>query len=164
MIHPTFRRLRLAPLLLACAGTAALADSQMLPGAWEFKMTVTALGPDSAETKKVAESTTRMCLTAAFLDKEPYLTPTIDQAKMERKGAKCSTSDFRRDGSRAAWKMACAMADGSQVDAQIDNSVSARALTIDIGQLVTRDSESATVKVSTSAAHIGECTSEMPVQ
>ncbi|MBK7237095.1 MAG: hypothetical protein IPI02_16210 [Sterolibacteriaceae bacterium] len=66
MIHPTLRRLRLAPLLLACAGTVALADSQMLPGAWEFKMT--------------------------------------------------------------------------------------------------RDSESATVKVSTSAAHIGECTSEMPVQ
>jgi hypothetical protein len=158
------RRLRFALLLLAFAGTAVLADSKMVPGAWEFKMKVTAPDASGGAKKNVTESSAKICLSPEFVDKEPFITATLDQEKMERKGATCSTSDYVRKGSNASWKMACVLADGNHVDMQVKSMASPHKMSMDFNQVVAHDGERATVKVMTSAAFIGECTSEMPVQ
>ena len=63
----------------------------------------------------------KQCLTAAFLDKDPYLTPGIDKEKMSQRGAACSLADEKRTESSASWKMACKLADRSLIDMTINN-------------------------------------------
>ena len=78
----------------------------------------------------------KQCLSAAFLDKDPYLTPGIDKEKMSQRGATCSLADEKRDASTASWTMACKLADGTLIDMTINNSVSRDALQSDIRQVI----------------------------
>ena len=110
----------------AALSSGAMADAPVQPGGWEMKAVITARENPSSPPKTLTESTTRVCLTKDFLAKDPYLTPGIDQDKMEKKGAKCSISDPRRAASSASWKMNCVMADGNSVDMHISNTVAPR--------------------------------------
>lgn len=157
-------RLRFAVLLLAFASTGALAAATMTSGAWEFKMTVTASDAKAGAKKNVSQTSSKICLSPEFVGKEPFITPALDQEKMERMGAKCSTSDFQRKDPNASWKMACDLADGGHVDMQVKSMVSPKKMTMDFLQQVMHEGEPGTVKVATTATFIGECTSEMPVQ
>lgn len=159
-----FHRLRWATLLLACASTVALAEATMTAGAWEFKMKVTAQEAKSGAKKNVSETGSTICLSPEFVAKEPFISPALDQAKMEGKGAKCSTSDYQRKDPNASWKMACDLADGGHVDMQVKSMVSPKKMTMDFLQHVVHEGEPGTVKVLTTATFVGECTSEMPVQ
>ena len=112
----------------AALSSGAMADAPVQPGGWEMKAVITARENPSSPPKTLTESTARVCLTKDFLAKDPYLTPGIDQDKMEKKGAKCSISDPRRAANSASnWassgdSTACVLS-GSRADATIVNGV-----------------------------------------
>jgi hypothetical protein len=65
----------------------------MEAGAWEMQSKITMQDVKTGESKTMNESTSKFCLTPAFIAKDAYLTPGLDKAKMEQKKAKCSISD-----------------------------------------------------------------------
>lgn len=75
---------RIALFVIAfCAALATSplhAQSVMKPGGWQMDSSVTAVSPDGA-TKDLGRHSMRVCLSAEALDKEPYLSPRIDDAK-----------------------------------------------------------------------------------
>lgn len=135
----------------------------MESGGWQMRMDVTAENPGTHETKKVNESTTKMCLSEAYLAKDPYLTPGIDKAKMERKNARCSISNEKHAGNSASWTMVCTTADGSTVDMAINNKVDAHKVTSNIQQVIKKGEViTALVKIVMDMSFIGQCTNDMP--
>lgn len=157
-----------SPLRLAVAAaffTHALgadAQSVMQPGAWEMYAKISAHDPATGETKTLSESTMKQCLTAAFLDKDPYLTPGIDKEKMSQRGAACSLADEKRTESSASWKMACKLADGSLIDMTINNVVSKHSLRSDIRQVIDKGGKTAQMQIAMNSKFVGECTKDMP--
>ena len=70
-----------ANALCAALATSPLhAQSVMKPGGWQMDSSVSAVSPDGA-TKDLGRHSMRVCLSAEALDKEPYLSPRIDDAK-----------------------------------------------------------------------------------
>ncbi len=145
----------------AALSSGAMADAPVQPGGWEMKAVITARENPSSPPKTLTESTTRVCLTKDFLAKDPYLTPGIDQDKMEKKGAKCSISDPRRAANSASWKMNCVMADGNSVDMQISNTVAPRKMKSEVQQTVHKGGQDLEMKIIINSTHIGECTKDM---
>ena len=145
----------------AALSSGAMADAPVQPGGWEMKAVITARENPSSPPKTLTESTTRVCLTKDFLAKDPYLTPGIDQDKMEKKGAKCSISDPRRAANSASWKMNCVMADGNSMDMQISNTVAPRKMKSEVQQTVHKGGQDLEMKIIINSTHIGECTKDM---
>ena len=145
----------------AALSSGAMADAPVQPDGWEMKAVITARENPSSPPKTLTESTTRVCLTKDFLAKDPYLTPGIDQDKMEKKGAKCSISDPRRAANSASWKMNCVMADGNSVDMQISNTVAPRKMKSEVQQTVRKGGQDLEMKIIINSTHIGECTKDM---
>jgi hypothetical protein len=133
----------------------------MTPGAWQMKMKISAHDPKSGESKTANESTSQLCLSKAFLSKDPYLSPGIDKAKMEEKSAKCAISDEKRTPNSASWKMSCTMIDGSSVDMTISNAASPRKLTSDIQQVIRKAGTTGIVQIVMDSSYLGQCTKEM---
>ena len=79
---PTLPRIALSAIALCAAlATSPLhAQSVMKPGGWQMDSSVTAVSPDGA-TKDLGRHSMRVRLSAEALDKEPYLSPRIDDAK-----------------------------------------------------------------------------------
>lgn len=140
----------------------AQAQSVMQPGGWEMHARISAHDSATGETKTLSESTMKQCLSAAFLDKDPYLTPGIDTEKMTRQGATCSLADEKRTESSASWKMACKLADGTLIDMTIHNSVSKHSLRSDIRQVIDKAGKTAQMQIAMNAKFVGECTKDMP--
>lgn len=137
------------------------AQSVMQPGGWEVRVKLTMQDPTTGETKTINESTMKQCLSKAFLDNDPYLTPGIDKEKMAQKGATCSLSDGTRKGNIASWKMACKLSDGTLIDSSISNSASAHAFKSDMRQIVNRDGKAVSMQIAMNSKFIGKCTKDM---
>ena len=152
----------LLPLvLLVFANTPCRAESAMAAGAWEMRLKVSVQETEGEAFKTVNESTSKYCLSKAFLDKDPYLTPGIDKAKMEKKNAKCAISDEVRGNNSASWKMLCELADGMKIDMDIHNKASKNELVSNIAQTVMKDDERHHMKLDMKARFIGKCTKDM---
>lgn len=133
----------------------------MEAGAWEMQSKMTLQDVETGQRKTVNESTTKYCLTPAFIAKDVYLTPGIDKAKMEQKNAKCSISDEQRSIDTASWKMSCLTQDGHQVDAFISNKVAAKTMSSNVEQEVSQGGKKAKVNIVINGKFIGKCTQEM---
>jgi hypothetical protein len=157
-----------SPLRLAVAATfvthalGAIAQSVMQPGGWEMHAKITAHDPATGETKTLSEATMKQCLSAAFLDKDPYLTPGIDKENMVQRGATCSLADEKRAENSASWKMACKLADGTLIDMTINNAVSKHSLRSDIKQVIDKGGKTAQMQIAMNSKFVGDCTKDMP--
>ena len=140
----------------------AHAEQPMEPGAWQMHMTSVARDPKTGESTTGPEATLKMCLSEEFLAKDPYLTPNLDKEKMEKKHAKCTTSDHKREGNSASWKIQCTMADGSQVSMTVNNVAARHKLTSKLEQTIQKDGRATLASMSMEMSFIGECTSDMP--
>ncbi|MGY6274908.1 DUF3617 domain-containing protein [Methylomonas sp. MgM2] len=143
---------------------AADAQAVMEPGGWEVQAKITAQDPTTGVTKTLNDSTMRQCLSEAFLKKDPYLTPGIDNEKMRQKGAKCSLSDQVRNKDSASWRMICEFADGSKADMSINNSVSRHEFSSEIKQLIVKGDRTVPIQIAIKSRFIGECTEDMQQQ
>ncbi len=154
----------LPALLITFSGfcPALNAKTMMEAGAWEMQSKITAKNLATGKTKNVNESTSKFCMTPAFVDKNPYLTPGIDKARMEQKNAKCSISDEKISADSASWKMTCTTQDGHVVEALINNQVSSRKVVSNVEQQVGRGGNSAQVNIVINSKYIGACTKDMP--
>lgn len=139
----------------------ASARSVMQPGGWEMRAKITAQDPATGETKTISESTLRQCLAAAFLEKDPFLTPGIDKEKMVKRGASCSLADEQRNENSASWTMACKLADGALIDMSINNSASKNALRSDIRQVIDTGGRKVLMRILMDSKYIGKCTADM---
>jgi hypothetical protein len=152
----------LLPLtLLALTSAPCRAESAMAAGAWEMRLKVSVQETEGEAFKTVNEGTMKYCLSKAFLDKDPYLTPGVDKDKMEKKNAKCAISDEMRGNNAASWKMVCEMADGMKIDMDIHNKASKNELVSNIAQTVIKDDERHQMKLDMKARFIGKCTKDM---
>jgi hypothetical protein len=140
----------------------AVAQSVMQPGGWEMHATISAQDPATGETKTLSEATMKQCLSAAFLDKDPYLTPGIDKEKMIQRGATCSLADEKRAENSASWRMACRLADGTLIDMTINNSVSKETLQSEIRQVVDKGGKKVQMQIAMNSKFVGACTKDMP--
>jgi hypothetical protein len=140
----------------------AKAEQPMTPGAWQTRMTSVARDPKTGESTTGPEASMKLCLSKEFLDKDPYLTPTLDKAKMEQKHAKCTTSDHKRDGNSASWKISCTMADGTSVAMTVNNVAAPHKLTSQLEQIIQKNGQTTLASMSMEMSFIGECTSDMP--
>lgn len=156
----TSLRFVIAAAMVAFSLTAG-ARSVMQPGGWEMHAKITAQDPATGETKTINESTMRQCLTAAFLENDPFLTPGIDKEKMVKKGASCSLADEQRNENSASWTMACKLADGALINMSIKNSASKNVLRSDIRQVVDKSGKKVLMQILMDSKHIGKCTSDM---
>jgi hypothetical protein len=134
----------------------------MEPGAWQMHMTSVAKDPKTGESTTGPEASIKMCLSEEFLAKDPYLTPNLDKEKMEKKRAKCTTSDHKREGNSASWKISCTMADGSQVSMTVNNVAARHKLTSQLEQTIEKGGQTTLASMSMEMSFIGECTSDMP--
>ena len=151
----------LAFILATALAAPALAGSVMRAGAWEVHMKVTATNPETGETKNVADTTMKACMTQAFVDKNPYLTPGVDQEKAAKRGATCTLSDEKPGANAATWTMTCKLKDGTETVAHISNTASAKAMRSEVRQDVTREGHTVPTLVLTTGKYIGKCTSDM---
>lgn len=108
--------------------------------------------------EEMGKHTMTSCLKPEFLARDPYLDPKPDADKMAARQAKCSISDYERQGHQARWRMQCETADGSELDARIDNSASAKTLNM----LMTQDVKRAgggqgRVAIRMQGRHVGPC-------
>ena len=140
----------------------AHAEQPMEPGAWQMHMTTIARDPKTGQSTNGPEASMKMCLSEDFLAKDPYLTPNLDKEKMEQKRAKCTTSDHKREGNSASWKISCTMADGSQVSMTVNNVAERHKLTSQLEQTIQKDGQASLASMSMEMSFIGECTSDMP--
>ncbi len=159
---PALPRFALSAVALCAAlATSPLhAQSVMKPGGWQMDSSMSAVGPDS-ETKDLGHQSMKMCLSAEKLAQEPYLNPSVDDAKAAARGAKCSTSDYQRSGHSASWRMNCELADGATTAARIRNQASAETLDTEMVQDVTRGGEKAQITMRMKGRYIGDCTPDM---
>lgn len=140
---------------------AAWAGSSMQAGGWEAHVKVTMKDPKTGETKTLTDATNKMCLSQAFIDRDPYLKPAIDEDKAAKQGAKCSISDAQTSPGVASWKMSCTLKDGSTTDAHIKNTAGAKEMRSDITQYLTKDGEKMQMNILTTSRYIGACTDDM---
>jgi hypothetical protein len=145
--------------ILPCISVGA--QSVMEPGGWQMKMKVSAQDPLTGKSKIVKKSSSKMCLSKAFLSKDPYLIPGINKEKMERNNAKCSISDEERTQNSASWKMTCLTEDGKTVDMSIKNIVSAHSLNSEVRQVIKKGGRTAFLNISVDSSFIGKCTIDM---
>lgn len=141
---------------------SARAAEPMEPGAWQMHMTSTAKDPKSGESKTGPSSDVKICLTKEFLAKDPYMTPTLDKQKMEQKHAKCTTSDHKREGNTASWKITCTMEDGTSVAMTVNNVAEAHKLNSKLEQVIQKDGETMFASMAMDMSFIGQCTDDMP--
>lgn len=151
--------LALAALTLGSVSVAA--QTVMQPGAWQMHVSVSVRNPQTGETLKPQETKTVVCFTPEFLAKQPYFTPALDEQRMTSRGAKCSTSDFARNGNAASWKLSCTTAEGRRVDMTISNTAEARKLTSEMRQLVSDGGQATPVDMVMTGTFVGECTGDM---
>lgn len=124
---------------------------------------ISTLDPATSEAKTLSESTMKQCLSATFLDKDPYLTPGIDKERLTQQGATCSLADEKRTESSASWKMVCKLADGTLIDMTINNSVSKHSLRSDVKQVIDKgNGKPVQMQIAMNAKFVGECTKDMP--
>jgi hypothetical protein len=140
----------------------ALADAPMQPGAWEMRMQVTARNPETGQTQNISDTTTKLCLSAAFVAKNPYLTPAVDQEKAAKRGAKCTIGDEQKSANAASWRMDCKMQNGAETKARVSNTATAKEMRSEILQDVIQGGNTLPTVILTTGKHIGECTPEMP--
>jgi hypothetical protein len=140
----------------------ANAEQPMEPGAWQIHTTSVARDPKTGQSTKGPEANIKMCVSAEYLAKDPYLTPNVDKEKMEKNRAKCTTSDHKREGNSASWKIACTMADGSQVSMTVNNVAAPHKLTSQLEQTIQKSGHATHASMSMEMSFIGECTSDMP--
>lgn len=142
--------------------SVAHAQAIMGYGAWEMRTKVIAGDSANGEATTVSESTTKSCLLKSFLERDPYLTPQVDEEKMRRKGATCTISEAMRDGNEASWRAICQLADGSRVDMTVKNSVARHRLSSVITQLVHQDGRTTRMQIITDGRRFGECFFDTP--
>ncbi|MBS0356061.1 MAG: DUF3617 family protein [Proteobacteria bacterium] len=148
-------------LPLVLTGVPVLAGPTIQPGGWKVKTVVTARETPASPVRTVSEMNTQLCLTPAFLARDPYLTPGIDQDKMEKQGAHCRISDATRSEAQAGWKMSCTMADGNSVEMQIHNTVAPRHLRSEVQQLVHKGGQDVQIRITMDSVYEGACTKDM---
>lgn len=146
---------------LVLAGLPAVATPVIQPGGWKVRTVVSARETPASPPRTVSESTTQLCLTPAFLARDPYLTPGLDRDKMEKQGARCNISDATRGEASAAWKMNCTMADGNVVEMQINNTVTPRHVHSEVSQLVRKGSQDVQIHITMDSVYGGPCTKDM---
>jgi Protein of unknown function (DUF3617) len=147
------------------AAETTTVSSSMQAGAWELQTTVTALNVKTGESKAFGDTSTKVCFTQSFLDKEPFLTPGIDKEKMEKKNAKCTISEEKRSANASSWKMSCSMQDGSIVLSNISNRISKNRLQSTVQTATaTTSSDVPVVFIKTAGSFVGACAPTMPVQ
>jgi len=139
----------------------SLADSVMAPGAWEMVTSVQIQEPSTERYETATKATTMICLTAQFLETDPYLTPGMNQEKMRERQAKCSTSDEVKGKSKSSWTMSCTLANGMTIAAEISNSASSHQLTSIMHQKASMEGQSRNMKIETQGAHKGACSEGM---
>ena len=153
----------LALLWLAAltAAAPALAQTVMKPGGWEVATSISRELPGQPA-EALGRHTMKICLTPEFLAADPYLSPNLDDQRMAARQAKCTSSDYQREGASASWVMACELADGSTLKARLRNSASADRITLQMVQDVERPGGSkGRVTISGEGRYIGDCTEEM---
>lgn len=148
--------------MFALLPTCLLANPIMTPGAWNMSMKMTAINPNTGKKVNVGNSQSTFCLTQEFLATDPYLSPTIDEEKMRRKGANCTTSGYSRSGNSAGWTMSCTMANGAQVESNINTSVTAKSYTVTMKQTAGKGKTTVKSTIATKSKYMGNCTSSMP--
>lgn len=161
-LHAVHLRSTIA-LGLACACFSSTAQTVMQPGGWEMKMQISALDPATRELKRMGESSSKVCLTEAFLVKDPYLSPHADVSNPAHKNARCATSNYQRAGNSASWDMVCTLGDGSEMKAKITNTVSSRSVTLGMQQEIRKPAGTGYALMDGRLSFIGACTAEMPV-
>ncbi len=161
-IKPThLARVSVACFIALVAAQPALAQKVMKPGGWEMITSITRELPGQP-IEQMGRQTMKVCLTPEFLAAEPYLNPNLDKERMAARQAKCTSSDYQRDGDTASWSMACDLADGSSLKARLRNSASADRMTLQMAQDVERPGGSkGRVTISGESRYVGECTEEM---
>lgn len=147
------------PLVLSAG--PLLAGPAIQPGGWKVKTVVTAQETPASPVRTVSETSTQLCLTPAFLARDPYLTPGLDRDRMETQGARCSISDASRGEAGATWKMRCTMADGNSVEMQVSNSVAPRRLHSEVRQLVHKGGQDVQIRITMDSVYAGACTPDM---
>jgi Protein of unknown function (DUF3617) len=157
-----FDRLIFVVILGIGLSTLAQAGQPMEPGAWQMHMASVAKDPTTGESTTGPETTMKVCLSEEFLAKDPYLTPNLDKERMEKKRAKCTTSDHKREGNSASWKISCTMADGSEVSMTVNNVAERHKLTSKLDQTIQKDGRASLASMSMEMSFLGECTSDMP--
>lgn len=153
-------RVLMLPLMLATLPALA-GPTTVQPGGWKVKTVVTARETPASPPRTVSESTTQICLSPAFLARDPYLTPGLDRDKMEKQGAHCSISDATRSETSAAWKMTCTLADGNAVEMWINNTVAARHVRSEVQQSVRKGNQDLQIRITMDSVYAGACTKDM---
>ena len=146
--------------LLACAPAAA--SPLMRAGAWRFEAESRTWDERSGQTSSV-RSVSVVCLTRAFLARDPYLSAGIDDEALRARGARCEVSEYERKEDRASWRMRCELHDGVRVDARVRNTVSETTVETVIEQGVDTPAGGGRVLSSNAGRYVGECRPEHPV-
>jgi Protein of unknown function (DUF3617) len=149
-------------LLITALFMQSVRAESMTAGAWEMQSKITMQDMKTGESKTMNESTSKFCLTQAFIAKDAYLTPGLDKAKMEQKKAKCTISDEKKSTGAASWKMNCKTQDGHEVNALISNTVSAQQMTSNVEQQVSQGDKTVKMNIAMNGKFIGKCSKEMP--
>lgn len=112
----------------------------------------------------IQESVSRICFTAEFLAKDPFLDSRVDKENSEKKGYACSVYDETRLGNTASWKLACHIDGKSTVsmDREMKTTVSSTKVISEVKQVLTADGKSAVTDLFVESLLVGECTDEMP--
>ncbi|MBM4207091.1 MAG: DUF3617 family protein [Gammaproteobacteria bacterium] len=160
MIHPLIKTTVFSLITVLCAQTAWA--EAMEAGAWQMDSKITMQDVKTGQSKTMNESTSKYCLTPAFIAKDAYLTPGLDKAKMEEKKAKCSISDEKKSPGAASWRMNCKTQDGHEVDALISNTASAQKMTSNVEQVVSQGGKTVKLNIAMNGKFIGKCSKEMP--
>jgi hypothetical protein len=158
MLHIFYTRASFITLLIV--SSLCHADSVMQQGAWKMQATMFVQNSKTEPYKEVMNSHMTYCLSQAFLDKNPYLTASIDQEKMKAKNAKCSISDEKHDENKASWTMTCELPNAKTI-ATIQNSIAEQQMSSLMQQTIWKDGIELKTKMETKGDFAGECTKDM---
>ncbi len=142
--------------------SSTIANEMMRAGAWETTMVVTARNPQTGKEVKVGESNSTMCLTKEFLQTDPYLSASMNEEKMRKKGLKCSVAEYRRELSSANWTLSCVTADGNSVTSDYHVRVSEGHTKTDIIQAVKQGKQTVHTNTLIESSYTGQCNDSMP--
>lgn len=123
---------------------------------------VTARNELTGERKTINDTVKQLCMSADFIAKNAYLTPSIDIEKMQQQQAQCSVADQTQTDRSASWTMTCTTAQGQVIDARIRNRVGATRLSSNIEQRIVDGDKRAIVNVAVTGKFTGKCTPDMP--
>lgn len=99
--------------VMAAAGARA-AEPSARAGAWAVREAVSVFDAAHGEFKVVSDTTRMLCWSEAYVALEPFLAPAVDLQALSARGV-CSSSEVKREGVTASWRLACAMKDGTQM-------------------------------------------------